>query len=183
MKKDGLNNELVIMENIEIKIDNIKVCGVITFRSNHDLRVEITEPFSKLESSCHMANFADSLISYKEDFGIERAKSLLEELYCFCIEVSNKKEEIKNVLPLYEKENRCLTDLIQEQKNLVISLNKQFKKDERNALEYQERIVTIRRKITLLESDRDMLRDSCFKNVFDNKSLLEEQHIEYFRRL
>lgn len=92
-----------------------------------------------------MAHFADALISYKEDFGIERAKSLLEELYCFCTEVSNKKEDVKKVLPLYEKENLCLTDLIQEQKNLVTSLNKQFKKDERHALEYRERIVPIRR--------------------------------------
>ena len=31
LKKDGLNNELVIMENIEIKIDNIKVCDIITY--------------------------------------------------------------------------------------------------------------------------------------------------------
>ena len=67
---------------ISIKNSSGKVVkGLITFRSESDIRIEITSPYMGLSGERHIPYFSRPYHSFMTDYGKSTAKSILSHLY------------------------------------------------------------------------------------------------------
>ena len=66
---------------IQIKINGVNVKGVILHRSEADIFIEITEPYTNMGSGCHIPYFSRPINSFLTEYGDKMAENLLKYLY------------------------------------------------------------------------------------------------------
>lgn len=69
---------------LELDIDGIDVCGIITYRSASDIDIEITKPYQGISNGRHIPYFARQTNSFLTEYGDKRAPDLLVETYDIC---------------------------------------------------------------------------------------------------
>ena len=90
--------------SISIFISGIEVRGEITYRSRHDLRVRITNPYYGLETGLHIPLFAASANDFLSDYGEEKACLLLKKLYLILSDIMSCKQIIMERYLQYESQ-------------------------------------------------------------------------------
>ena len=68
-------------QEFEIKVDGTKVLGEITYRSEADIVIRITEPFAGLTHGSHIPYFSRPVNSFLTEYGDKMAENLLKYLY------------------------------------------------------------------------------------------------------
>lgn len=83
-------------------IDGQEIQGVIVYRTQRELTVVITFPYSGLSDSRHIPYFAAGHYSFKGIIGDQRAESLLQDLYQLAHRLSNEFPDLRDLWPPFQ---------------------------------------------------------------------------------
>ena len=69
------------LQEFAIKVDGTKILGEVTYRSEADIVIRITEPFQGLTHGSHIPYFSRPVNSFLTEYGDKMAENLLKYLY------------------------------------------------------------------------------------------------------
>ena len=80
---------------VRIQVDDVQVVGEISHRSECDLWVRILSPYKNITNGVHIFYLARGHLSYISEYGDERAKNLLKEIFIFLQFLEENFQELK----------------------------------------------------------------------------------------
>jgi hypothetical protein len=173
------------METFEIEINNIQVIGEITNRSRRDIAVRIVKPYEGISGGSHIPYFDSPKKNFEHELGDERAKQILLKIYEICLEIHEKKEELKAILPIYDSEKNKLLQEIDKLQGMRKELKEKMKKKLLSSVDYQRSITPLGKQISNCQSEIWRLFTKYFRKHFSNIISVgtDVEVIEFIRKL
>lgn len=112
-----------VNQPIQIKVGNVTVEGIITWRTASDIGVIITNPYVTLNTGRHIAYFARPYSSYEGEHGDKTAHDLLEGLYAMGKHLDDNLASLREAYDQLQAKSVLLTKelkaVIREMKQLL----------------------------------------------------------------
>jgi len=154
---------------IQMTIDRQKIEGEITHRSASDITVLITKPYKDVSRGLHIPYFARCHHSFDTEPVDETAKDLLKSIYYLCKYISDNFDsliaqylQIKKTLELLEVEN--ISEKVFKSKR--IELRKLLRSKQIDNVQYQKRLIAIRKEYEQLETRKSLIWSEFFEEYF-----------------
>jgi len=139
-------------------LDAQEIEGQVTRRTPGEIEVKITKPYENISMRIQIPHFARPFTDLTAEWGIDVAKKLLENIYRICEMIyANLEELIEQYLTIKKridnlKPARMNADKFREARK---RLKKKLKKGSIDNIEYQKRLISIRKQRRSLELEQD----------------------------
>lgn len=156
-------------EVVEICIDGVQVEGRVTHRTSADFRVEIVKPYCNLSGGSHIPYFARSRKSFAGEYGDEKIKEELQELYTLGNHLEKEIDSLRlKATTLDAALERVASEMMtdEEIRRKTAESRKQLRKGEIGNKEHQAAVTALREEQEKPESEISMLKDSFFSENF-----------------
>lgn len=155
--------------NIEIKIEDTTVKGIITHRSSCGFLVKIIEPYQNISCGSHIPYFAREHITFDGEYGDERIIETLGFLYSIGKYLDKEMDNLKTKFVQMNDKIQELTAIMITDEKFKIKreeLRKRLKAKEMNNIEYQKKLTPIRKDRETLELKIWELQDKYFEDNY-----------------
>ena len=149
-----------------LNIDSHEVAGQVTRRTPGEIEVKITKPYENISMRTQIPHFARPFTDLTAEWGNDVAKKLLENIYRICEMIyANLEELTEQYLTIKKriddlKPARMNVDRFREAKK---RLKKNLKKGMIDNIEYQKRLISIRKQRRSFELEKMRMWDSFFE--------------------
>lgn len=133
---------------IKILVDEVAVEGQIIHRSAADIIIKITNPFENLTTGRHIPNFGRPYSSFEGEYGDERAKDLLKDLYDIALYIDTNMARIRENLDHAKNSIRNIPDKFEREEFYAKrkELRQLLRKKELDNVAYQKELTIWRKK-------------------------------------
>lgn len=172
--------------HVTITIEGKPVEGEVTSLEEGDLWVEITSPYTGLQTSTHIPALARGHLSFAgpdgriNDHGTRRAEKLLEELYRFLLYLDENRTVLEQRYAEMTERARSLADTYLSDERFAEEkrkLKKQLKAGEIDNKTYQKELTPLRESNEQLEAERYLLWDEFVEANFSDGIPLIPQNL------
>ncbi|RLA07298.1 MAG: hypothetical protein DRQ51_06650 [Gammaproteobacteria bacterium] len=156
------------MNRLNIIVENVVVEGEIFNRSAGDISVKITKPYKNISTGSHIPSFNRAKKSFIGEYGDEKAKKLLKELYHIG---HYTYQEIKNLSQKLKQSKNKIKNIPHKIDNEKLAeekakLKQTLKQNKIDNIKYQQELKILKQKATDFDNEVYKIMDEFFEDNF-----------------